>query len=928
MATELGTAYVSIVAETAKLESGIKSAISAGGKNADIIGKQIGQKLSGGLNETLTRAGTNSADVFGKTFSPKVASAGRSAMQGLAQAMIGGADGIGSEIGGGISGGLVRNVSKGADAAVMAIGKIGASGSGMADGLLSAGTVAAGGVALIATAAIATGTELYKMGEQWDSISDNITFKTGMVGEQLDSVTKSIKNVANDSSAALTDIANVSSALIQGLKLTPGDGFEKLTKQISDYNEMAQSAGVETLNLTEFIKAMKQYNISGDINAMSTTLDHLYDISQHTTIPLNTLISTLRTMGVQAKEFKIPMESAIQILAAFDDAGLTAENATMGLRMAMNKLNKEADPAGALRQRVQTIHDLANSTDEASQAQARQIAQTTFGTRSWQVFFDAIKSGKLDVDNLNTSVSSTGSTIEGTRKSTEDFSEAWTKFGHNLGTIVQPAAAQFFNYVNSQLEALLTGLKWVQEAAHKLFGDANESGSEMPGRGGHGIAPDSGISLGGAPGAQRERRGAGLPSDGSLTPGIGVPGVHGGGRGYIGNSGDPVERWRPMVQQALAQYGPQYGITNMSAWEQKMMTQIRTESAGNPSVFNNYDSNAQAGHPSRGLLQFIPSTFAQHNITGGDIMDPYSQIAAFIPYVSQRYGMDKNGAPLQVGRGVGYDSGGWLQPGVTHAVNNTGQPEAVFTQSQLQDMRTSGAIPAAAGSTAKAGSSAISSAIDMGGEVINGIIDQAASAVSSAASAAAMAGSFGAGGPEGGMAAGQAAQFAIGLGTSAAKRGVTYGFDMLGIGADSLLQQLTPFGQPRWLNQDYSGFMPKQAITGALGNLMSGGAQQAADPAGSLLNPKTKEHGTTMGGAPGPIDNLMGNIDPQSPNPMISDANSFLSTQPLAAEAPAPNQPPMFKVDNIYTQDVDSLGRELNKQGRLAQMQYTNRPGP
>jgi len=36
----------------------------------------------------------------------------------------------------------------------------------------------------------------------------------------------------------------------------------------------------------------------------------------------------------------------------------------------------------------------------------------------------------------------------------------------------------------------------------------------------------------------------------------------------------------------------------------------------------------------------------------------------------------------------------------------------------------------------------------------------------------------------------------------------------------------------------------------------------------------------------------------------------------------------MFKVDNIYTQDVDSLGRELNKQGRLAQMQYTNRPGP
>jgi tape measure domain-containing protein len=250
-----------------------------------------------------------------------------------------------------------------------------------------------------------------------------------------------------------------------------------------------------------------------------------------------------------------------------------------------------------------------------------------------------------------------------------------------------------------------------------------------------------------------------------------------------------------------------------------------------------------------------------------------------------------------------------------------------ITGKSLEDMRTAGAIPAAAGSTAEAGTSAISSAIDMGGEVINGIIDQAASAVSSAASAAAMAGSFGAAGPEGGQAAGAAAQFAIGLGTNAAKRGVTYGFDMLGIGADSLLQQLTPFGQPRWLNQDYSGFMPQQAITGALGNLMSGGAQQAAG-SGALLDPKIKEHGTGMGGPPGPIDDLMGSVGTQSPSPMVSDANSFLSTQPLAAEAPAPNQPPMFKVDNIYTQDVDSLGRELNKQGRLAQMQYTNRPGP
>ena len=239
-----------------------------------------------------------------------------------------------------------------------------------------------------------------------------------------------------------------------------------------------------------------------------------------------------------------------------------------------------------------------------------------------------------------------------------------------------------------------------------------------------------------------------------------------------------------------------------------------------------------------------------------------------------------------------------------------------------KDMRTAGAMPAAAGNTAPVGGSTISSFIDMGGEFINGIIDQAASAAATAASGAAMAGSFGAAGPVGGEVAGSAAGTAVGLGTDAAKRGISFGFDLLGIGVDSILEQLTPFGQPRFLNQDVSGFVPQQQITGALGNLMGGGAEQAMG-----LDPNTTQHGTT-GQPPGPIDSLMGSLGPQTPQPMIGDSQSFLNTQLAAPEAAPPGQQPMFKVDNIYTTDAESVGRELSRRGRLAQMQYTNRPGP
>jgi tape measure domain-containing protein len=264
-------------------------------------------------------------------------------------------------------------------------------------------------------------------------------------------------------------------------------------------------------------------------------------------------------------------------------------------------------------------------------------------------------------------------------------------------------------------------------------------------------------------------------------------------------------------------------------------------------------------------------------------------------------------------------------------------------KSLLEDMRTKGAIPAGAGSTAEAGTSTLSKGIDIGGEVINGIIDQAASAAATAASAAATVGTAGAGAAAG-PGAGAAAAAAIGLGANAAKRGVTYGFDMLGIGADALLQQITPFGMPRWLSTDPSAFMPQQAITGALSNVMGGGAQKAAaQTQGTGVDPNTTQHGTGAGSEPGPgadgpmqtlgksiygaFDKAMNPVaETVPPQAAVSNANSFLSTELSAPDAPPPDQPPMFKVDNIYTTDAESVGRELSKRGQLAQMQYTGRP--
>jgi LysM repeat protein len=68
------------------------------------------------------------------------------------------------------------------------------------------------------------------------------------------------------------------------------------------------------------------------------------------------------------------------------------------------------------------------------------------------------------------------------------------------------------------------------------------------------------------------------------------------------------------------------------------------ESSGNPLAINNWDSNAAAGTPSKGLLQVIDPTFAAYHVSGTpyDPYDPVANITAACNYAADRYGSIDN----------------------------------------------------------------------------------------------------------------------------------------------------------------------------------------------------------------------------------------------------------------------------------------------
>jgi soluble lytic murein transglycosylase-like protein len=87
---------------------------------------------------------------------------------------------------------------------------------------------------------------------------------------------------------------------------------------------------------------------------------------------------------------------------------------------------------------------------------------------------------------------------------------------------------------------------------------------------------------------------------------------------------------------------------------------IMAESGGNPRAINNWDSNAQRGTPSQGLMQTIPSTFRAYvhpSVSDRGITDPVANITAGLRYMIANYGLDTveaGGRSNHAGDYVGY----------------------------------------------------------------------------------------------------------------------------------------------------------------------------------------------------------------------------------------------------------------------------------
>ncbi|MFI5542100.1 transglycosylase SLT domain-containing protein, partial [Nocardia sp. NPDC051900] len=154
-----------------------------------------------------------------------------------------------------------------------------------------------------------------------------------------------------------------------------------------------------------------------------------------------------------------------------------------------------------------------------------------------------------------------------------------------------------------------------------------------------------------------------------------ISGGGAGGGGGVPFVGSPdLDGW---IAQAIAITG-----VDPAHWTPGLRTLIGRESGGNPNAINLWDSNAAAGHPSKGLTQTIDSTFEAYRDKSlpDNVYDPVANIVASINYIRARYGdissvqqANPNLPPM------GYATGG-IVPGVTTTQKPVSGPEMALQQ--------------------------------------------------------------------------------------------------------------------------------------------------------------------------------------------------------------------------------------------------------
>lgn len=348
------------------------------------------------------------------------------------------------------------------------------------------GKTAAVGLAGIATGGIAAGVALYKIGESFDEAYDTIRTKTGATGKHLDRLKKDFEAVVSDIPTDFKSAGDAVGGLNQRLGIT-GKPLRHLSKQVL---ELSRITGTDLEgNITTITRLFGDWGVK--TRQQPKFLDKLFRASQATGIEVGRLSEYMVQFGSPLRQLGFDFDTSAAMFSKFEKEGVNLQTAMPGLRMALKNFAAEGrDPAKALEETIKQIKN-AGST-----AKANTMAFDIFGTRAGPDLAAAIREGRFDFADLIKEIDHGKSTILGTGKQTQDFSEKLQILRNKGFVLLEPIANRVFDALGKGLGQItdilgnkdLTGeekFKRIADLAQHWLGQGLTKAADLAGK----IAP-------------------------------------------------------------------------------------------------------------------------------------------------------------------------------------------------------------------------------------------------------------------------------------------------------------------------------------------------------------------------------------------------------------------------------------------------------
>ena len=330
-------------------------------------------------------------------------------------------------------------------------GKISLEGIGTALGTAGQKTTELGNKLMPVTAGItALGAASVAACMEMDDGYDTVITKTGATGEALEDLTAAVDtvfaNLPTDAENAGIAVGEVNTRF--GLT---GEACAALSEE---FIKFAEINGTDLNSAIDGVDAiMTKFGV--DSAEAANVLGLLTKAGQDTGLSMETLYTTLQTNGATLKEMGLDLTSSVNLLAQFEANGVDASTALAGLKKAQQNATAEGKTMEeALGETIDAIKNASSETE------ALQIATDLFGKKGAAEMTQAIREGRLSIDDLSGSLEDYGTTVSDTFEATLDpwddakvamnnLKLAGSELGSTLLSSLQPTITKIVNSIKN-----------------------------------------------------------------------------------------------------------------------------------------------------------------------------------------------------------------------------------------------------------------------------------------------------------------------------------------------------------------------------------------------------------------------------------------------------------------------------------------------